>query len=60
MRSLRLRLKGIPVDDIFLEELKNIPILCVEDEEGLRGVIVETLRYYFDNVYEAKDGNEVY
>jgi len=43
-----------------MEELKQIPILCVEDEDGIREVIVETLKYYFDNVYEAKDGNEAY
>lgn len=43
-----------------IEELKNIPILCVEDEDGIRKVIVETLKYYFDNVYEARDGDEAY
>ena len=46
--------------EFFLEELKRIPILCVEDEESIRKVIVETLKYYFDDVYEAKDGNEAY
>ncbi|WP_320033471.1 response regulator [Halarcobacter sp.] len=44
----------------LLEELKQLSILCVEDEEGIRKVIVETLKYYFDEVYEAKDGNEAY
>ena len=43
-----------------IEELKDIPILCVEDEKGIRKVIVETLKYYFDNVYEAKNGDEAY
>lgn len=43
-----------------IEELKDIPILCVEDEKGIRKVIVETLKYYFDNVYEAKNGEEAY
>jgi len=43
-----------------LEKLKDIPILCVEDEDGIREVIVNTLKYYFDNVYEAKNGNEAY
>ncbi|RXJ66488.1 DNA-binding response regulator [Halarcobacter ebronensis] len=44
----------------LLEELKQLSILCVEDEEGIRKVIVDTLKYYFDEVYEAKDGNEAY
>ncbi|RXJ90459.1 DNA-binding response regulator [Arcobacter sp. CECT 8983] len=44
----------------LLEELKSVPILCVEDEDGIRQIIVETLKYYFDEVYEAKDGEEAY
>jgi len=48
------------MDKFVLEELKKIPILCVEDEDGIREVIVDTLKYYFDEVYEAKDGNEGY
>ncbi len=46
------------MDEILLENLKNIPILCVEDEDGIRKTIVDTLKYYFDEVYEASDGNE--
>ncbi|RXJ86675.1 response regulator transcription factor [Arcobacter sp. CECT 8985] len=42
----------------LLKELKDIPILCVEDESGIREVIVQTLKYYFDDVYEAQDGDE--
>lgn len=48
------------MNENLLEELKNIPILCVEDEDGIREIIVETLKYYFDEVYEAKDGEEGY
>lgn len=48
------------MNDILLEELKNIPILCVEDEEGIRKVVVDTLKYYFNEVYEASDGQEAY
>ena len=44
----------------LIRKLKDVSILCVEDEDGIREVIVETLKYYFDNVYEAKDGNEAY
>lgn len=48
------------MDKLVLDELKDIAILCVEDEDGIREVIVNTLKYYFNNVYEAKDGNEGY
>ncbi len=48
------------MEENLLEELKSVPILCVEDEDGIRKVIVDTLKYYFDEVYEAKDGNEAY
>ena len=42
----------------LIEELKNISILCVEDEDGIRETIVNTLNYYFKDVYEASSGNE--
>ena len=42
----------------LIEELKNISILCVEDEAGIRQTIVNTLKYYFKDVYEASDGKE--
>jgi len=48
------------MDEKLLKELKNVPILCVEDEDGIRQIIVETLKYYFDEVYEARDGEEAY
>lgn len=44
----------------LLKELKDISILCVEDEDGIREMIVSTLKYYFNEVYEASDGNEAY
>lgn len=37
---------------------KNLSILCVEDEDGVRKPIVNTLKYYFGNVYEASNGQE--
>ena len=37
---------------------QNLSILCVEDEKGVREPIVNTLKYYFGNVYEASDGQE--
>ena len=40
--------------------LKCVPILCIEDEDGLREMIAQTLHYYFDTVYEARDGEEGY
>ena len=42
----------------LIEELKNISILCVEDEFGIRQSIVNTLKYYFKDVYEASNGKE--
>jgi two-component system, OmpR family, response regulator VanR len=48
------------MDNELLKELKDISILCVEDDDGIRQTIVSTLKYYFDDVYEASDGNEAY
>jgi DNA-binding response OmpR family regulator len=48
------------MNEELLKELKDVPILCVEDEAGIREVVVNTLNYYFDEVYEAKDGIEAY
>lgn len=41
-----------------LAALKELSILCVEDEEGIRARIVKTLGYYFKTVYEACTGDE--
>ena len=48
------------MNEELLKELKDISILCVEDEDGIRDTIVSTLKYYFNEVYEACDGNEAY
>jgi DNA-binding response OmpR family regulator len=48
------------VEDNYLEELKDLSILCVEDEDGIRDIIVKTLKYYFNSVYEARNGEEAY
>lgn len=37
---------------------QNLSILCVEDEEGVRKPIVNTLKYYFGKVYEASNGKD--
>ncbi len=37
---------------------RDLRILCVEDEQGVRKHIVNTLAYYFKNVYEASNGKE--
>ncbi len=42
----------------LIDELKDISILCVEDEFGIRQSIVNTLKYYFKDVYEASNGKE--
>ena len=41
-----------------LEALKELSVLCVEDEEGIRTRLVKTLAYYFKHVYEAREGEE--
>lgn len=48
------------MSDDLLENLKDIPILCVEDEDGIRKVIIETLKYYFNEVYEASSAEDAY
>jgi len=48
------------MEQYYLEQLKDVSILCVEDEDGIREIIVKTLRYYFENVYEASNGEEAY
>ena len=42
------------------EQLKNYTILCVEDEDGIRKRLVNTLKYYFDEVYEASNADDAY
>lgn len=42
------------INDIY----KDLSILCIEDEEGVRRHIVNTLSYYFCKVYEASNGQE--
>lgn len=48
------------MDQVYLDQLKNVSILCVEDEDGIREIIVKTLKYYFNEVYEASNGEEGY
>ena len=42
----------------MLRQLKQMTILCVEDEVGIRRHLVNTLRYYFGEVIEASNGQE--
>jgi len=37
---------------------KDLSILCVEDEDGVRKRIVNTLSFYFKKVYEASNGQD--
>ena len=48
------------MDDNFLEQFKNYTILCVEDEDGIRKRLVNTLKYYFKDVLEANNGEDGY
>ncbi|WP_332445192.1 response regulator transcription factor [Wolinella succinogenes] len=42
--------------EAWQESLKNLTLLYVEDEEGIRRPMVDTLSYYLKEVYEAEDG----
>ena len=44
----------------ILEQLKNYTILCVEDEDEIRKRLVNTLKYYFKEVYEASNADVGY
>ncbi len=46
------------MDNDILKQLKNYTVLCVEDEDGIRKRLVNTLKYYFDTVIEASNGEE--
>lgn len=48
------------MNESLLEQLKEFSILCVEDEDGIRKRLVNTLEYYFDDIYEANCGNDGY
>jgi len=37
---------------------RDLTILCIEDEAGVRRRIVGTLKYYFKEVFEASNGKE--
>ena len=44
----------------MLDRLKNLTLLCVEDNIGVRRRLVNTLNFYFKTVIEAPDGSEAY
>lgn len=44
----------------LLNQLQNYTVLCVEDEDGIRKRLVNTLKYYFKEVYEASNGDDGY
>ena len=48
------------MDDNMIEQFKNYTILCVEDEDGIRKRLVNTLKYYFKDVLEANNGEDGY
>jgi DNA-binding response OmpR family regulator len=48
------------MNDLLIEQLKEYTILCVEDEYIIRNGIVNTLSYYFKEVYEASNANDGY
>lgn len=48
------------MDESLLNQLKNYTVLCVEDEDIIRKGVVNTLKYYFKEVFEANDGESGY
>jgi len=48
------------MNEVLLKELKDVCILCVEDDKSIRDLIVKALGYYSDDVYEASDGVEAF
>ncbi len=44
----------------MLSRLKKLTILCVEDNNGVRKRVVNTLNFYFKRVVEAKNGDEAF
>lgn len=48
------------MDKDLKEKLKTVTLLYVEDEEGIRKNIADSLRYYLKDVYEASNGEEGY
>jgi len=44
----------------MLDRLKNLTLLCVEDNEGVRKRLSNTLKFYFKNVLVAQDGLKGY
>lgn len=48
------------MDDNLLVQFKNYTVLCVEDEDGIRKRLVNTLKYYFKDVLESSNGDDGY
>ena len=48
------------MDENLIAQFKNYTILCVEDEDGIRKRLVNTLKYYFKDVLEARNGEDGY
>ncbi len=46
--------------DNLLDQFQNYTVLCVEDEDGIRKRLVNTLKYYFKDVLEANNGDDGY
>lgn len=48
------------IKESIIEQFKHLKILCVEDEDGIRKRLVNTLKYYFEDVYEANNAEDGY
>ena len=48
------------MNDNLTTQFKNYTVLYVEDEDLIRNSIINTLKYYFKEVYEAINGEDAY
>ncbi len=48
------------MNETLFTQLKDYTVLCVEDEDGIRKRLVNTLKYYFKEIYDCNCGNEGY
>ncbi|NQY24726.1 MAG: response regulator [Campylobacteraceae bacterium] len=48
------------MNETLFTQLKDYTVLCVEDEDGIRKRLVNTLKYYFKEIYDCNSGKEGY
>ena len=48
------------MNETLFTQLKDYTVLCVEDEDGIRKRLVNTLMYYFKEIYDCNSGKDGY